>query len=103
MRESKIETALRLGVEALGGTCEKFTSPGKRGVPDRLVCWPIDLEMSAFRPAQRVEFVETKAPLGRLESWQERDHERRLAMGFNVWVLWNLEEVERYLRMRGKR
>ncbi len=98
MRESKIETALRKGVEALGGTCEKFVSPGRVGVPDRLICWPAKKYGDPV-----VEFVETKAPDGDIESWQERDHVRRREMGFQVWVIWNMEQVETYLRSRGKR
>lgn len=107
MRETTVEQALREGVEALGGTCEKFVSPGKRGVPDRIVSWPEDHDNSdqgehaPFRPL--TEYVETKAPSGKLEPWQERDHARRRAMGFEVYVLWNVYEVEKYLRSRGKK
>lgn len=37
MRERVIEQYLRKRVEAAGGLCLKITSPGRRGVPDRLV------------------------------------------------------------------
>lgn len=93
MRESKIEKTLREGVEALGGTSEKFSPRGQIGRPDQLVSWP-----DAF-----AEFVETKAPDGKLESWQARDHKRRRVMGFHVHVIWTMEGVEAYLRTRGKK
>lgn len=105
-RESKIERLLVEGVEALGGTCEKFVSPGKIGVPDRIISWPVGSPQArdisgGWTPA--TEFAETKALGGKLESWQERDHARRRAMGFEVHVPWSEEQVEAYLRSRGKR
>jgi hypothetical protein len=101
VRESKIETELRKGIIALGGTCEKFVSPGTKGVPDRIVCWRAD-ELDIYS-TPTVEFIETKAPSGRLSAWQERDHVRRRALGFTVHVLWNMLQVEDYLRARGKK
>lgn len=38
--EKTIEAALVKRVKALGGMAEKFTSPAKRSVPDRLVTLP---------------------------------------------------------------
>lgn len=105
MRETKVERALVEGVTALGGTCEKFTTPGKRGPPDRLISWPqqnFGSLSDVWNRRMGVEFAETKAPDGVLKSWQARDHKRRRAMGYRVWVLWNLDEVEAYLRARGK-
>ena len=37
MQESNLEKRLTLEVEKHGGWALKFVSPGKRGVPDRLV------------------------------------------------------------------
>jgi hypothetical protein len=39
VRESEVESHLRLSVEAEGGMCEKYVSPGRAGVPDRVVSW----------------------------------------------------------------
>lgn len=106
MRETKVERALVAGVEALGGTCEKFTTPGKVGPPDRLISWAQgEYRTLADRMYGRegAEFAETKAPDGVLKSWQARDHARRRARGYTVHVLWNLFEVETYLYARGKR
>lgn len=81
MRESTIEKALVERVKALGGMCEKFTSPSRRGVPDRLVTLP----------GGRIVFVELKAPGKALSVLQERDHARRRALGCSVFVIDSLE------------
>lgn len=54
MNEQAIEQHLKQAVEAIGGLCWKFTSPGTAGVPDRICIHH-----------GRVIFVELKAP-GRL-------------------------------------
>lgn len=87
VRESKVEKHLRLAVERRGGTCEKFVSPGRRGVPDRIISDRRD----------HVIFVETKAPTGKLKSWQERDHARRRARGFHVYTLYTIEQVDVFM------
>jgi hypothetical protein len=105
MRETKVEKELVKGVTALGGTCEKFTTPGKVGPPDRLISWPQG-EFGSYADLRYgrdgIEFVETKAPDGVLKSWQARDHARRRALGYSVHVLWNLEQVAQYLMARGQ-
>lgn len=84
-RESVIEANLVKQVKAAGGTAYKFTSPGRRGVPDRLV----------LLPGGRVVFVECKAPGEVPRPDQEREHNRLRALGFTVIVLdsKNLEGV----------
>ena len=77
MREADIERALCRRVEALGGSCEKFASPGRRGVPDRLVTLP----------GGRVIFVELKAPGRKPTPLQRADHLRRRALGCDVRVI----------------
>lgn len=81
MRESTIEAALVRRVKALGGMCEKFTSPGRRSVPDRVVTLPGGV----------VVFVELKAPGKKPTELQQRDHERRRALGCDVRVIDTLE------------
>lgn len=83
MLERDIEKALVKRVKVLGGTAEKFTSPQKRSVPDRLV----------ILPGGRIIFVELKAPGKKPTENQTRDHERRKAMGCDVRVIDSLEEV----------
>ena len=86
MLEKKIEQALLARVTALHGTCEKFVSPGRRGVPDRLVTLP----------GGRIIFVELKSPTGRLSPSQIRDHERRIQMGCEVRVINNIEDINAF-------
>ena len=77
MLERDIEAALVRRVKALGGMCEKFTSPGRRSVPDRLVTMPDG----------RIVFVELKAPGKKPTENQIRDHARRRALGCEVVVI----------------
>jgi len=82
MRERDIENALIKRVKKLGGLCEKFTSPGRRSVPDRLVIFP-----------DRIIFVELKAPGKKPTELQKRDHDRRKALGCDVRVIDSIEGV----------
>jgi len=84
MLEETIEKALIKRVKSLGGLCEKFTSPGRRSVPDRLVCLP----------GGRVIFVECKAPGKKPTDKQDADHKRRLVLGCDVRVIDTLEQVK---------
>jgi hypothetical protein len=118
MRESKIEKAFVEGVEALGGTADKVRDLLRRGRPDREVVWPAghrnavdtftrenvdgNRVMFAGNTVPLVEFAELKTIGGKLESWQQRYHDRLRAQGFPVRVLWTMEQVEEYLRSRGK-
>jgi hypothetical protein len=84
VKEKVIERKLRRAIERAGGTCEKFKSPARCFVPDRLC---------SLRKGV-VFFVETKKPDGTLESGQERDHARRRARGFRVYVIDSYSGVE---------
>lgn len=69
-RESKIESAFTKRVEGAGGLALKFTSPGRRGVPDRLVLL-----------RGRAVFVEFKRPGGVVQPWQAHTHDLLRAPG----------------------
>lgn len=86
MLEKFIEAALVKRVKALGGTCEKFTSPGRRSVPDRIVTLP----------GGRIVFVEVKAPGKEPTELQDRDHERRREMGCEVVVINNIKDANAF-------
>ena len=77
MLERDVEAALVKRVKALGGLCEKFTSPSARSVPDRIVTLP----------GGKIVFVELKAPGKKPTDLQERDHQRRRALGCDVRVI----------------
>lgn len=86
MRESKIEKALCNRVKALGGTCEKFKNPSRRGVPDRLITLP----------GGRIVFVELKAEGKEPNALQLKDHRERSALGCDVRVIDSLEAVNAF-------
>jgi len=86
MLESKIEKALVERVKTLGGLCEKFTSPNRRAVPDRIVTLP----------ENRIIFVELKAPKKKPTVLQARDHAKRRALGCDVRVIDSLEGVNAF-------
>jgi hypothetical protein len=88
MLEKDIERALVKRVKELGGIANKFVSPANRSVPDRLV----------ILPGGRIIFVELKAPGKRPTDNQARDHERRRALGCDVRVIDNLEDVKEFPR-----
>lgn len=86
MYERDIEAALVRRVKALGGICEKFVSPSRRAVPDRIV----------LLPGGRIVFVELKSPGMRPSVAQQRDHERRRALGFDVRVIDSMESANAF-------
>jgi len=86
MLEKTIEAALVTRVKALGGLCEKFVSPGRRSVPDRIVTMP----------GGRIVFIELKAPGKKPTSLQERDHAKRRALGFEVLVIDDIEAARAF-------
>ncbi|MEQ1975016.1 VRR-NUC domain-containing protein [Xenorhabdus sp. SGI240] len=77
IREDVIERHLVIEVKKAGGIAYKFVSPGRRGVPDRIV----------VLPNGRVIFVECKAPGEKPRPDQLREHERLRALGQEVVVL----------------
>lgn len=91
-RESKIEARFVQAVEAAGGMALKFTSPGARGVPDRLTLLH-----------GRAVLVEFKSATGVLAPWQQRMHERLRtpAVGADVRVVASFEEADALLRELG--
>jgi len=86
MLEKTIETALVKKVKGLGGMCEKFTSPARRSVPDRIITLP----------EGQIIFVECKAPGEKPTDAQQRDHNRRRALGFDVRVIDSMEQVDAF-------
>ena len=83
-KEAVIVAYLVKRIHAIGGECEKFSSPMKRSVPDRIVTMP----------GARIIFVELKRFGRKPEVMQERDHQRRREMGFDVRVIDSKEGVD---------
>lgn len=97
MLEKTIEKYLKGEIEKRGATSEKFTSPGKRHVPDQLVSVPGGLVLG--RRKAWVFFVEVKKEGEKPTAGQARDHERRRAMGFNVYVVDSKHSVDRMIKV----
>jgi hypothetical protein len=86
--EKDIEQKLRKKVEGLGGRCLKWVCPGWAGVPDRII----------LLPGARIFFVETKRPKGgALSAVQKKWREWLTALGFEVWTVWNEEDLAAFL------
>ena len=81
--ERDIEKALCKRVKELKGLCEKFRSPEKRSVPDRII---------TLR-SNRIIFVELKAPGKDATKPQKRDHNKRRALGCDVRVINSIEQI----------
>ena len=76
MLEREIEAYLVKRCKEIGALADKFTSPQRRSVPDRLITFN-----------GRVLFVELKATGKKPTEAQVRDHERRRAAGAEVvWL-----------------
>lgn len=87
MRERDIERYLAGLCTAHGGVAWKWVSPGRRGVPDRII----------VLPGGRVMFAEVKAPGGRTTVLQQRVHARLRALGAVVEVVDSIEAVDTLL------
>ena len=76
MLERDIEAYLVKRCKEIGALCDKFVSPQRRSVPDRLITF-----------GGRVLFVELKATGKKPTEAQVRDHGRRRAAGAEVvWL-----------------
>ena len=87
MLERDIERALVRRVESLGGMAEKFVSTGRRSVPDRLITMPNGV----------IIFVEVKNVGKKPTPAQQRDHDRRRALGCDVRVIDTMESARAFM------
>ncbi|MBE6874160.1 MAG: VRR-NUC domain-containing protein [Ruminococcus albus] len=92
MNEKFIEQKLVKAVKNKGGAALKFVSPGVDGVPDRIV----------LLPGGRIGFVELKSLGKKMQPLQERRKRQLEALGFRVWCVDTIEQVERVIdEMKG--
>lgn len=86
MRERVVEARLRMGVKKRGGIALKLSK--LPGWPDRLILLPMG----------RVFFVECKRPTGgKLALHQRAAHSLICKLGFKVFVLSNIGDVDSWL------
>lgn len=87
MRESRLERLFRNEVEKHGGIALKFTSPGMRGVPDRVV----------LIPGGRVVFAELKAPGKQPTPLQEKRASQLKVIGFKVYCVDSILGIHEFI------
>lgn len=88
--EKDIEKAFCREAEKRGCLCWKFVSPGKAGVPDRILIGDEGL----------VIFIEFKRPGGKLRPLQLRICQKLVDMGRSVVVIDSMDEVSRFWRLQ---
>jgi len=82
--EKQVEQYLVKKVRDLGGIAYKFTSPGRRHVPDRLVLFP----------GGRILFVECKRPGAKATKGQAYELHRISNLGFEALVIDSKEKID---------
>ena len=87
MREKIIERKLVEAVKKMGGIAPKFVSPGLDGVPDRIILLPM----------ARIAFAEIKAPGEKMRPLQVRRKRQLEQLGFSVYCVDSVEEIEKVL------
>jgi hypothetical protein len=87
MNEKQVEKYLHNEVGKLGGTTRKWTSPGRVGVPDRIVIIPGGI----------IIFVEVKTDKGKVSAPQEREIQRLTDLGCTARVVYGREGVDVFI------
>lgn len=84
--EKSIENVLRKAVEDEGGVCLKWTCPGHRGVPDRMILFP----------GGGIAFVELKRPGAKVKAGglQEWWREKLASFGFSCYEISTAEQAK---------
>ena len=87
MKESEIERHFVWAVERAGGKTWKFTSPGRKGVADRIACLPDG----------QTWFVELKTKGGRLSLLQQLFAADMVYLQQNYVCLWTKEQIDAWI------
>ena len=87
-RENKVETYLDSEVEKHGGITRKWVSPGRAGVPDRIVFYQ-----------GAVFFVEAKTTDGKTSSAQRREMSRLEFHGARCFVVYGHSGVDAFIEI----
>jgi hypothetical protein len=88
MKEKIVENHFVWVVERAGGKTYKFTSPGRKGVADRIACLP---DGSTW-------FVELKTKGGRLSALQKMFMSDMTLLNQRYMCLWTIEQVDEWIK-----
>ena len=88
MKEKIVENHFVWAVERTGGKTYKFTSPGRKGVADRIACLP---DGSTW-------FVELKTKGGRLSALQKMFMSDMTLLNQRYMCLWTIEQVDEWIK-----
>ena len=88
MKEKIVENHFVWAVERVGGKTYKFTSPGRKGVADRIACLP---DGSTW-------FVELKTKGGRLSALQKMFMSDMTLLNQRYCCLWTIEQVDEWIK-----
>jgi len=105
MPERDIRKALKKRVEEYGGEIRAVSWLGRRHAPDVLCLFPADSHYAALMVERnsRIDaddlhpFVETKAPGGKPNGGQLREHRRMRVSRCTVLVISTLEQLDEWL------
>ena len=85
--ESQLEKIFCDKIKKLGGLPLKFVSPGRAGVPDRII----------LLPGGKFYFVEMKNEIGKTSIIQEYIFEKFAKLGFKVHIINSVESMKNFL------
>jgi len=88
MKEKIVENHFVWAVERAGGKTYKFTSPGRKGVADRIACLP---DGSTW-------FVELKTKGGRLSVLQKMFMSDMALLNQKYACLWTTEQIDEFIK-----
>lgn len=88
MTEAQLERYFVKAITKIGARADKFLSPSRRGVTDRIV----------YMQDGPVWFVELKIEGGRLSELQKLYAKERRSMKQNYVCLWSKEEVDEWVK-----
>lgn len=87
--EKQVEAYLRDEVKKRGGIAYKWVSPGRHGVPDRIV----------VMPENKIIFMEVKSDKGVMTDNQIREMERLLKLGCRYFTVYGKTDVDFLLQL----
>jgi hypothetical protein len=88
MKEKIVENHFVWAVERIGGKTWKFTSPGRKGVADRIACLPDGATW----------FVELKTKGGRLSELQKMFMSDMALLKQSYACLWTKEQIDEWIK-----